>query len=99
MIIANSLRGGLLLLIPLMYWSGALTIEFISVIMFVSGILSVFTSVGTVAILPSFVEKEELEAANAVSQMSVQTGYLIGPAVGGLLIAYLGSPFTYVTGF
>ncbi|OWT47741.1 MFS transporter [Bacillus sp. K2I17] len=94
MIMTNSLRGILLLLIPSIYWFGVLTIEFISLIMFISGILSVFTSVGTVTILPSFVEKEELETANAVSQMSIQTGYLIGPAVGGFLTAYFGTPLT-----
>lgn len=62
--------------------------------MFLSGLLSIFTSIGVVAILPSFVEKTDLETANAVSQISVQTGYFIGPALGGFLTAIIGAPLT-----
>ncbi|MBH0175654.1 MFS transporter [Fictibacillus sp. 23RED33] len=94
MIWANSLRGLSLLFIPVMYWFDLLTVSFIAFIMFINGILSVFTSVGAFTILPSFVKKDDLEVANAVSQMSVQTGYLIGPAIGGFLTALFGAPIT-----
>lgn len=94
MMLDNVLRGLILFLIPLMYWMDRLTLSIIIVVVFINGLLSSVTSVGSQSILPSFVRKEQLELANAMSNMTAQGGYLLGPAIGGLSTAYFGAPMT-----
>lgn len=42
------------------------------------------------ALLPRTVRHDELTAANALTSLGMQVGVLVGPALGGLLIAYAG---------
>lgn len=42
------------------------------------------------ALLPRTVAHDQLPAANALSSLGIQVGLLAGPAVGGLLLAYVG---------
>src|SRR5262249_56569925 len=42
------------------------------------------------ALLPRTVAHDELPAANALSSLAMQAGVLVGPAIGGLLVAYVG---------
>jgi MFS family permease len=42
------------------------------------------------ALMPRTVAHDELPAANALTSLGMQTGVLVGPAVGGLLVAYVG---------
>jgi MFS family permease len=46
---------------------------------------------GSLAIMPSLVEVEQLAAGNAISSAAVQAGSLIGPAIGGALVAVTGA--------
>ena len=48
------------------------------------------------ALMPRTVEHSELTAANALTGLGMQVGVLIGPAVGGLLIAYVGLRWCFV---
>lgn len=43
------------------------------------------------AIMPSLLEPSQLTVGNAVSQAALRTGSLIGPALGGALVAFAGS--------
>lgn len=47
------------------------------------------------ALIPRVVTHDELPAAVAVSSLGYQVGMLIGPGIGGLLIAHLGVPIAY----
>ena len=47
------------------------------------------------ALIPRLVERHELTAASALDSFRGTIGMLAGPAVGGLLIATAGLPFTY----
>ncbi len=42
------------------------------------------------ALMPRTVTHDELPAANALNSLGMQIGMLVGPAVGGLLVAYVG---------
>jgi MFS family permease len=42
------------------------------------------------ALMPRTVKHAELPAANALTSLGMQLGVLVGPAVGGLLVAYVG---------
>jgi len=48
------------------------------------------------ALMPRTVAHEELPAANALTSLGMQLGVLIGPAVGGLLVAYVGIGWCFV---
>jgi MFS family permease len=42
------------------------------------------------ALMPRTVRHDEIPAANALTSLGMQLGVLVGPAVGGLLVAYVG---------
>lgn len=42
------------------------------------------------ALMPRTVPHDQLPAANALTSLGMQTGVLVGPAIGGLLVAYVG---------
>ena len=48
------------------------------------------------AMLPRLVEAQEIPAANALSALSATAAMIIGPAVGGLILAAAGLSFTYL---
>lgn len=48
------------------------------------------------ALLPRTVTHDQLPAANALSSFGIQLGLLIGPAVGGMLAAYVGIGWCFV---
>jgi MFS family permease len=47
------------------------------------------------ALLPRLVERHELTAAAALNMLRGTVGMLVGPAIGGILIATVGLPLTY----
>jgi len=47
------------------------------------------------ALLPRLVAREELAAAGALNSLRGTVGMILGPAIGGLMIAGLGLPLTY----
>ncbi|HEY0389373.1 MAG TPA: MFS transporter [Gaiellales bacterium] len=47
------------------------------------------------ALIPRLVDRDELTAAAAISTVRFTIGMILGPAVGGLLIAVIGLPATY----
>ena len=48
------------------------------------------------ALEPRTVRHEQITAANALSSFGMQAGVLVGPAIGGLLIAYVGIGWCYL---
>jgi MFS family permease len=47
------------------------------------------------ALMPRTVRHDQITAANALTSLGMQIGVLVGPAVGGLLIAYAGIPWCF----
>src|SRR5918997_5904624 len=48
------------------------------------------------ALMPRTVRHDEIPAANALTSFGMQMGVLVGPAVGGLLVAYVGIGWCFV---
>ncbi len=48
------------------------------------------------AVMPRTVRHDQLTAANALTSLGMQVGVLLGPAIGGLLIAYVGIGWCFV---
>ncbi|PFU22004.1 hypothetical protein COK76_24500 [Bacillus cereus] len=93
-VIENIIRGVILSLIPILFWIDALDLWSIVLVVSINGMLSSFTNIGSRTILPSLVNKNQLESANAIVSMTSQFGYLIGPSIGGFSVALFGEPMT-----
>ena len=48
------------------------------------------------ALLPRTVAHEQLTAANALDSFGMQAGVLVGPAIGGLMLAHVGASWCYL---
>jgi MFS family permease len=48
------------------------------------------------ALLPRTVEHDQLVAANALDSFGMQAGVLVGPAIGGLMLAHVGADWCYL---
>ncbi len=94
MIVADLLRGLLLLLIPLAWALDMLRIELLYVIAFLAGCLTVVFDISWQAMLPSVVPRRNLVEANSKLQLSASVAQVSGPGAGGALVGLLGAPVT-----
>jgi len=108
MMIADGARAPFMLIIPLLYWSGALTFPLLLGLVFVVGALTGPYFAAQRTLVPELVGEEEhaVGKANAFLQSAQRVTMLLGPAVAGILIAWVGAPSvllidaaTYVVSF
>ena len=92
MIWVDLIRTGLVMLIPLLYAMGALTLERLYLLVFVTSIVSTVFGPALASAVPLLVPRAQLTAANALIQSTSNIGLLIGPAVCGVGIALIGAP-------
>lgn len=85
-------RAMLMGCIPLAAILGVLSMAILVVVAFLSGILSIFGSVASVAVLPSVVKREQLVEANARISASNSVISLVGPGFAGALIQLVTAP-------
>ncbi|MFJ3387917.1 MFS transporter [Lysinibacillus sp. NPDC086135] len=93
LVISDSIRAGLVLTVMTLYLFDLLTVNIIFLCIFLEGILVVFNRPATNAIIPQIVNENELETANATTQMSNRIVNTAGYGIGGLLIAGVGAFF------
>jgi len=91
MIWVDLIRMGLVMLIPLLYAMGALTLERLYVLVFATSIVSTVFGPALASAVPLLVPRAHLTAANALVQSTTNIGLLIGPAVSGVGIAMIGA--------
>jgi MFS family permease len=98
MMIADGARAPFMLIIPLLYWSGALTFPLLLGLVFVVGALSGPYFAAQRTLVPELVGEEEnvVGKANAFLQSAQRVTMLLGPAVAGVLIAWVGAPSVLV---
>jgi MFS family permease len=92
MLVDNAVRGGAMLLVPLLYWLGQLALWHIYAAAAVYGLLWMISLAGGPALAPSLVRRTELATANALEMLSFTIGGVIGPMLAGLLITWVGAP-------
>ena len=71
----------------------------VGAIFVVSALLASFSSLqrpSREALMPRTVRHDQIAAANALTSLGMQVGVLVGPAVGGLLVAYVGTGWCFV---
>ncbi len=91
MITVDLIRTATVMLIPLLYLSGGLTLERLYGLVFMTAVVSTVFGPALSSAVPLIVPKERLVAANALMQSTTNVGLLVGPAASGLGIALMGA--------
>jgi MFS family permease len=81
-------RALVVLLIALLTWFNLLQLWHLFVLAVLFGIIASFFHPSYRAITPELVDREHLSSANALTELSVQCGNLLGPMLGASLIAF-----------
>jgi predicted MFS family arabinose efflux permease len=93
-LIASDLgRAVALATVPIVYALGALTMGQLYVVVFVTGVMTVFFDVAYMSYLPSLVEREQLIDGNSKLEISRSAAQLGGPGLAGLLVEAIKAPY------
>ncbi|HEX3686148.1 MAG TPA: MFS transporter [Gaiellaceae bacterium] len=93
LIVGDSARAVLLLLIPVLWFAGVLEIWHLLVLEFVIGVFTVFFDVAYQSYLPALIEREHLVDGNSKLQVTVGIAQVGGPSLAGGLIAAITAPY------
>ena len=93
LIVGDSARAVLLVLIPILWAVGVLQIWHLLVLQFVIGVFTVFFDVAYQSYLPALIEREHLVDGNSKLQLTVSIAQVGGPSLSGGLIAAITAPF------
>ena len=98
MILADGIRAPLTIVIPVLYWSGALSFVLLLGLVFAIGTLSTPYFAAQRSIVPELVGEDEVMVgkANVFLQSAQRVTMLLGPATAGVLIALLNAPSVIV---
>jgi MFS family permease len=91
MIATDAVRGLLLLGVPLLYASGQLQIWHVYALSFVLSSIGRLFTPARQALIPDLVDADQLTRANAIAEGSSQAAWIVGPALGGVLVATIGA--------
>jgi DHA3 family macrolide efflux protein-like MFS transporter len=91
MIVIDLMRTGLLILIPVLYALGQLSLPWLYSLVFLIAMFSMAFGPALNAALPRLVKKDQLVGINALMQSALTIGQLMGPALSGILIAAIGA--------
>ena len=95
MLICDSGRALALGSIPLSLALGRLTLTQLYVVALVEGVFNVFFNLAETAALTRVVTREQLPAATTLNEVTLSTGAMLGPALGGLIFA-IGQGFAFL---
>jgi predicted MFS family arabinose efflux permease len=88
---AEALRAAALLGILVLIWFGWLTLPLLALLGFVAVCGTVVYSVAAPALVPSLVSPKLLPAANARIELARTVAFASGPALGGVLVGWVGA--------
>jgi MFS family permease len=92
MVIADLGRAALLVVVPVLWWAGVLTLPQLCLVAFAIGTLSVFFEVAHSSLFAALVARPDYVDANALINGSRAMSYVAGPSVGGVLVQVLTAP-------
>jgi MFS family permease len=92
MLVDNLFRGGVVMLVPLLYATGQLALWHVYAVAAIYGGLMMIPLAGGPALVPDLVSKRHLATANALETLAFTLTGVIGPPVAGVLIARIGAP-------
>lgn len=93
MIVCDAARAPIMLVIPVLHWSGGLAFPILLVVAFALGALSAPYFAAQKVIVPELLGEDETKVgeANALFQAATRTTLLLGPVLGGVLIGVMGA--------
>lgn len=89
---ANLGRAALLGLVPLLYFTGLLSVGYLCAIAFLAGTCGVFFDLAYQSFLPKLVDRDRLVDANSRVRASGSVADLAGPGIGGFLVQAISAP-------
>jgi predicted MFS family arabinose efflux permease len=94
MLASDLLRAPLMVLIPVLHWTGSLTFPLLLVLVFVLGLFTAPYFAAQRTIIPELYGADEkvVSKVSAAFGGAQQITLIAGPALGGLLVAWLGAP-------
>lgn len=87
----DTARAVLVALIPVLALTGHLRIEAVYGIVVALAVCNVFFDTASGALIPQIVAREELASANSALSLNRELAFLVGPAVGGVLVSTWGT--------
>ncbi len=93
MLAADAIRAPLMLLVPLLHWTGHLSFGALLVLSVLLGVFGAPSFTAQRVIVPELFGEDErvLSQVTALTQIAQRTTMLLGPAIGGVLIGALGA--------
>jgi MFS family permease len=93
MLFADAVRAPLMLFVPILHWSGHLTLPALLLLAFLLGALAGPYFTAQRVIMPELLGEDEgtISQANALFQGAIRTTLLLGPPLGGVLIGLIGA--------
>jgi MFS family permease len=96
MLVADLGRAILVAAVPLAYWLGLPTMTVLLLVVVPIACLRVLWAAGFTSAIPGLVGPALLGKANSVMEATFSVGYLLGPVIGGVLVAVIGAAQTLV---
>ena len=94
MLIASNLGRGLLVAsVPVAAFAGWLSVEYLYVVLFLSGALAVIFELAYQSFLPTLLKREELVEGNSKLFATASAAEVGGPGLAGVLIGSISAPF------
>jgi predicted MFS family arabinose efflux permease len=95
MTVAEAVRVLAMTAVLLLLFTHALSLPLLAVLGFLGATGTVAYSVAAPALVPSLVERAALAAANGRIELARSVAYSAGPALGGLLVGWIGAGWAY----
>jgi MFS family permease len=93
MIVTDLVRAAALVTVPIAYALGALTIQQLYIVAFVTGTMTVFFFVAYSSLFVALVERDDYVEGNSLLAGSRAFSFVAGPSVGGILVQLLKAPY------
>lgn len=77
-------------------WAQSFNLVFMTVLAAISGMIGAFSSPALRGIVPDLVAEEDIQSANAALATSKNAAKILGPAVAGVLVAFIGGGWALV---
>lgn len=92
MILADAGRAVLLAVVPILWWTGGLTLPLLYAVAFAVGTLAVFFEVAHGSLFASLVGRADYIEANTLLNGARAMSTVAGPSAGGIMVQALGAP-------
>lgn len=94
MVITDWARAVLWIAAPVLHWLGVLEIWHLYAMAVLEGATAALFDPAVMSVVPNLVSRDQLDRANGLLESVMQLMMLLGPALAGVLVTWVGSDFT-----